>query len=57
MKQSELKFSDVLILIFSLVLLWLQFCRIFEGTFLSDDWEHLASAWFVFNGHIPYLDY
>ena len=57
MKQSKLKITDVIVFIFTLVLLGLQGCRIFEGTFKSDDWEHLASAWFIFNGYVPYLDY
>ena len=38
-------------------LFWLQLSRIYVGDIKVDDFEHLASAWWIFNGYEPYRDF
>ena len=46
-----------LFLILSLGIVLAQVVMLFNRPYKADDWEHLASAWFVFNGYLPYRDF
>ena len=46
-----------LFLILSLGMIVAQSIFLFQRPYKADDWEHLSSAWFIFNGYIPYHDF
>ena len=59
MKQNELFLKILNGFVFTgiCLLFWLQLSRSYVGGPTVDDFEHLASAWWIFNGYIPYRDF
>ena len=59
MKRTNLfmKILDISVIIATGFLFLLQLCRMFSGGIDADDFEHLSSAWWMFNGYIPYRDF
>ena len=56
-KNSKKTLISCLFLVISLVIIMTQTMVLFHRPYKADDWEHLASAWFVFNGYVPYRDF
>ncbi|MBR6411883.1 MAG: glycosyltransferase family 39 protein [Alphaproteobacteria bacterium] len=59
MKRDDLsiKIFDGLAILAVAFLFFLELCRIYSGGVSSDDFEHLSSAWWIYNGYEPYRDF
>ena len=56
-QQNRYTWVDWLFVLLTAIILLLTVYPLFDRVFLEDDWEHLASAWFIYNGFIPYQDF
>ena len=56
-KNKNWNIVSCLFLVLSLGTIIAQIMVLFQRPYKADDWEHLASAWFIFNGYIPYRDF